>query len=104
MAENTKNIIEALRLIASEADDALTTSDKEELCFALENARDWLYLAASALELVKRERDAALTDLWNMSSCEKCKHKGSRTTDDSKCGDCRLGVVPDHPELTHRTN
>lgn len=58
VAENTtlNNIIETLRLIASEADDALTTSDKEELCFALENARDWLYLAASALELVKRER------------------------------------------------
>lgn len=70
----------------------------------LNEAAEMLQDLAAELEQVKRERDAALTDLWNMCSCKKCKHIGSSATDDSKCGDCWLRTVPGHPELSHRTN
>lgn len=66
----------------------------------LNQAAEMLRDLVVELEQVKQERDAALTDLWNMCSCKKCKHRGS----DSKCGDCWLRTVPGHSELSHRTN
>lgn len=40
------------------------------------------------LETIKRERDAAVSDLGSLKSCSTCKHmyKGSVV-----CGDCRFG-------------
>lgn len=70
----------------------------------LSEAAELLRNLSGELEQVKKERDAALTDLWNMCSCKKCKHIGSSATDDSKCTDCWLGTIPGHPELSHRTN
>lgn len=56
------------------------------------------------LNQVTMERDAALTDLWNMCSCKKCKHIGSESLEGNKCINCWLRTIPGHPELTHRTN
>lgn len=71
----------------------------------VEQERDGLSImltsAESAFETVKRERDAALTDLWNMCSCKKCAHLG---TVNGECENCYLRTVPGHPELSHRTN
>lgn len=116
------SFIDGLRQTADFLNDAVFSDDIAAMRDALELGRNNLRGAADKLSEVagnyeevvrrlakkvvklERERNAALTDLWSMASCKRCKHEGSRATDDSKCGDCRLGVVPGHPELTHRTN
>jgi len=67
----------------------------------LAEAAELLRDLSGELEQVKRERDAALTDLWNMCSCKKCKHIGSVN---GKCDDCWLRTIPGHSELSHRTH
>ena len=65
-----KLFLQKLRMVASEADDLLTSCDASDLLDGLEVARDFMFEAAclieqleSRLAQVERERDAAVADL-----------------------------------------
>ena len=87
MIEDIKNIVQAIRLTASENDDSLTTTDVDDLYDAVEVGRDRLFEAAdmieqltAELEQTTRERDAAIRELHNgvyhlCISCKSCRGK-----------------------------
>ena len=89
------------RCLIAEPDLTAIADITEQLSAELKQARQNLAYAESAVKILKKERYAAITDLWNMCSCKKCKHVGSIG---GECENCYLRTVPGHPELSHRTN
>lgn len=76
----SKVFLQKLRMVASEADDLLTSCDASDLLDGLEVARDFMFEAASMIEelesrlaQVERERDALIRD-HIPQTCDTCKY------------------------------
>jgi hypothetical protein len=83
----SKEFLQKLRMVASEADDLLTSCDASDLLDGLEVARDFMFEAASMIEelesrlaQIERERDALMD--YVPHNCYSCKHEETRY----KCG------------------
>lgn len=81
----SKEFLKKLRMVASEADDLLTSCDASDLLDGLEVARDFMFEAASMIDelesrlaQVERENKAMLHDMARYTMCGSCKHFSDR--------------------------